>query len=83
MKANPVGWFKIYGQDMPRANTYLRSHVPTRAGDDCGSEMGMWMLPMDEQACGAPDALNWREGLPHQRVPIPDTDCNRHTSGYR
>lgn len=63
MKANPVTWFEIYVQDMPRAKAFyeavfqgtleaLNNPDPTGFPD-----MEMWAFPMDMAGSGAAGAL--------------------------
>jgi uncharacterized protein len=63
---NPVGWFEIYVEDMPRAKAFYEAVLQTElsslempegsdAGD--GADMEMWAFPMDMEAAGASGAL--------------------------
>lgn len=63
MKSNPVGWFEIYVQDMPRAKAFyeavfqgtleeLKNPVPHDFPD-----MEMWAFPMTMEGIGASGAL--------------------------
>ena len=64
--ANPVGWFEIYVQDLPRAKAFYEGvfkvtlqKLPT---GDAGE---MWAWPMDPEAkSGAPGSLVKMEGVP-------------------
>ena len=74
MKANPVGWFEIYVQDMDRAKSFYETVFqvlleqltppPTPQGESCEGEIEMWMFPMSEQGYGAAGALIRMEGVP-------------------
>jgi predicted enzyme related to lactoylglutathione lyase len=61
MKNNPVGWFEIYVQDMPRAKTFYESVFQgkleklTNPNDDI--ELELWAFPMQMDALGASGAL--------------------------
>ncbi|KGQ20516.1 Glyoxalase/bleomycin resistance protein/dioxygenase [Lysobacter dokdonensis DS-58] len=63
--ANPVGWFEIYVQDLPRAKTFYegvfqRTLEPLNVGD----EGEMWVFPMQPEAQGAAGALVRMPGVP-------------------
>ncbi len=67
MKTNPVGWFEIYVQDMPRAVAFHEamldttlSHLPT-SDPETWSDLEMWTFPMSEEY-GAAGALCKRGG---------------------
>ena len=69
MKSNPVGWFEIYVQDMPRAKAFYEAvfqgaleELKTPDSGD-GSGMQMWTFPMSE-GYGAPGALVKIAGCP-------------------
>lgn len=70
MKSNPVGWFEIYVQDMPRAKAFyeavfqgaleeLKNPNPQEFPD-----MEMWAFPMSMEGYGAPGALIQMQGYP-------------------
>jgi len=70
MKSNPVGWFEIYVQDMPRAKAFyeavfqgaleeLKNPNPQEFPD-----MKMWAFPMSMEDYGAPGALVQMKGCP-------------------
>lgn len=70
MKSNPVGWFEIYVQDMPRAKAFYEAvfqgrleelQDPTSEGS---SEMEMWAFPMTMEGAGAAGALVKMPGCP-------------------
>lgn len=69
MKTNPVGWFEIYVQDMPRAKAFYEStlatkleHLPT-SDPETWPDMEMFTFPMGE-CYGATGALVKMEGVP-------------------
>ena len=56
---NPVGWFEIYVQDMPRAKKFYESLFGTtlqKIGPP-GGELEMWSWPGDQGGYGTPGAL--------------------------
>jgi uncharacterized protein len=63
MKINPVGWFEIYVQDMPRARAFYEAVFQgtleeLNSPDPNGfPEMEMWAFPMAMEAAGASGAL--------------------------
>lgn len=64
MKANPVGWFEIYVQDMPRAKKFYQNVFRNEfqmLSD--GPEIEMYAFPMDMQTVGAGGALCKMEGF--------------------
>jgi len=74
MKANPVGWFEIYVQDMQRARAFYEtvfeialqnmSPPPGPDGAPCEGSMEMCAFPMSQEGYGASGALMRIEGLP-------------------
>jgi uncharacterized protein len=70
MKSNPVGWFEIYVQDMPRARAFYEAvfqgkleELNNPATDDF-SDMEMWACPMSMEESGAAGALVRMAGCP-------------------
>lgn len=65
MANNPVGWFEIYVQDMPRARAFYEG-VFQRPLErlDAGDEGEMWAFAMDVEAVGAAGALVKMPGVP-------------------
>lgn len=70
MNSNPVAWFEIYVQDMPRARAFyegvferkleeLSNPSPTNLPD-----MEMWAFPMTAEGAGAAGALVRMPGCP-------------------
>jgi predicted enzyme related to lactoylglutathione lyase len=70
MKSNPVGWFEIYVQDMPRAKAFYEAVfqgelTPLTNPDPEGfADMEMWAFPMDQEGSGAAGALVRMGGCP-------------------
>jgi predicted enzyme related to lactoylglutathione lyase len=63
MKANPVGWFEIYVQDMARARNFYETVLATKLTKlDSGVEM--WSFPGERDATGAAGALVHMPGFP-------------------
>jgi len=65
MANNPVGWFEIYVQDMPRAQKFYEAVFNLKleklnAGEDC--EVRAFPMAMDRY--GAPGSLVKMEGFP-------------------
>lgn len=67
MQHNPVGWFEIYVQDMPRAKRFYESVLGVELsalespGD--GPSVEMVAFPMQENAPGAAGALVKMDGV--------------------
>jgi predicted enzyme related to lactoylglutathione lyase len=64
---NPVGWFEIYVQDMPRAKAFYEGVLAAKlekleAPDS--SPFEMWAFPMQQDGTGAAGALVKMEGMP-------------------
>lgn len=70
MKSNPVGWFEIYVQDMPRAKAFYEAVFQgTLTGLDNPDpenlqEMEMWAFPSSMEEYGAAGALVRMAGCP-------------------
>lgn len=68
MQNNPVVWFEIYVQDLPRAKAFYESvlEVQLQTLDAPGAEPGIEMLafPMHEPGAGASGALVKMDGYP-------------------
>ena len=64
MTKNPVGWFEIYVQDMPRAKAFYESVFGFKLASLGSVDMEMWGFPMQEKGPGAPGALVKMEGCP-------------------
>jgi len=66
MNRNPVGWFEIYVQDMPRAQKFYETvlGVELTKLDAPTPELEMLAFPMNMDAGGASGALAKVEGCP-------------------
>lgn len=66
MQSNPVVWFEIYVQDMPRAKAFYEAMlgVQLQRLDTSGMDIEMWAFPMQDQGAGAAGALAKMEGCP-------------------
>ena len=64
MKNNPVGWFEIYVQDMPRAKTFDEHVFAVQLQKLDSSELEMWAFPMQENGAGAMGTLVKMDGCP-------------------
>jgi len=64
MKANPVGWFEIYVQDLARAKKFYETVFATELRPLNAPFPGMefWAFPMAENSYGAAGALVKMEG---------------------
>lgn len=64
--SNPVGWFEIYVQDMPRAKAFYEAVLAVQLQQLGGldTEDEMWAFPMEENASGASGSLVKMEGCP-------------------
>ncbi|MES2596134.1 MAG: VOC family protein [Verrucomicrobiota bacterium] len=54
MKTNPVGWFEIYVQDMPRAKAFYEAVFDGTLEPLPGTEHEMWGFPMSKEQTGCP-----------------------------
>ena len=63
MKPNPVGWFEIYVDDMPRAKAFYEAVFQTQLEklETPGTEL--YAFPMERETSGAPGALVRMEGF--------------------
>lgn len=64
---NPVVWFEIYVQDMPRAKAFYEKVLGTtlQALGDPSGEAEMWSFPMGEMSTpGATGSLVKMQGIP-------------------
>lgn len=68
MKNNPVGWFEIYVQDMPRAKAFYESvfqgSLAPLGQPDPAQGMEMWAFPSARDSYGTPGALVKMAGVP-------------------
>jgi hypothetical protein len=67
MHHNPVGWFEIYVQDMPRAKRFYETVLGVELAPfpmpEGGPPIEMLAFPMQEQAMGASGALTKMDGM--------------------
>ena len=61
---NPVGWFEIYVEDMPRAKAFYESVFDVKLARLEGTEHEMWAFPMSPESSGAAGALIRCPGYP-------------------
>jgi uncharacterized protein len=64
MKSNPVGWFEIYVQNMPRAKAFYECVFAVQLQKLESPEIEMWAFPMLENGTGAMGALAKMDGCP-------------------
>lgn len=64
MKANPVGWFEIYVQDMSRAKAFYETVFDGKLQHLETPGMDMWTFPMQDNETGASGALVKVEDCP-------------------
>lgn len=63
MKSNPVGWFEIYVQDMPRARAFYETVFQGTLERLESPEIEMWSFPSDRERWGCSGALVRMPGL--------------------
>ena len=63
MKTNPVGWFEIYVQDMPRAKAFYQAVVQVELTRLNSPDLELWGFPMALDAWGAGGALVKMDGV--------------------
>ena len=67
MAKNPIGWFEIYVNDMPRAQKFYESVLDVqleKLGDPSDSSIQMMAFPSDMESYGATGTLVKMEGFP-------------------
>lgn len=64
MTNNPIGWFEIYVQDMPRAKAFYQAVLATTLTQLGSPGIEMWAFPMSMEAPGASGALVTMPGVP-------------------
>lgn len=57
MNPNPVRWFEIYVQDLPRAIAFYESVLATRLEQLPAGDLEMWAFPQSMGAAGAAGTL--------------------------
>lgn len=63
-RPNPVGWFEIYVQDMPRARAFYEAVLETTLQALSMPDIEMSAFPMSQTASGASGALVKATGVP-------------------
>ncbi|MEF1256315.1 VOC family protein [Vibrio sp. M260112] len=66
MQMNPVGWFEIYVNDMPRAKAFYEAVLETsleHLEDVANMGVEMWLFPSDMEQYGVSGALAKMEGV--------------------
>jgi len=63
MVNNPVGWFEIYVQDMPRAKKFYESVFQVRLERLSSPKIEMWGFPSSMERTGASGSLVVMEGV--------------------
>ena len=63
-RENPVGWFEIYVQDMPRARAFYEAVLATSLSSLPTPDLEMWAFPMSMDGPGASGALVRMPGVP-------------------
>ncbi|HEY5802791.1 MAG TPA: VOC family protein [Lysobacter sp.] len=61
---NPVGWFEIYVQDMPRARAFYEAVLQRKLEHLESPGIEMWAFPMEPDQPGAAGSLVRMEGFP-------------------
>jgi predicted enzyme related to lactoylglutathione lyase len=64
MDYNPVGWFEIYVQDMPRARKFYETVFAVKLDKLPTPDLEMWAFPMAMDRMGAAGALVHMTGFP-------------------
>jgi predicted enzyme related to lactoylglutathione lyase len=64
MVNNPVGWFEIYVQDMPRAKAFYEKVFQVKLEELKAPDIEMWSFPMQMDKSGASGALVYMKGVP-------------------
>ncbi len=62
--SNPVGWFEIYVQDLPRAKAFYEAVLKVTLERLPSPEVEMWSFPMEPNRAGAAGALVKMAGVP-------------------
>jgi predicted enzyme related to lactoylglutathione lyase len=64
MNNNPVGWFEIYVQDIPRAKAFYEAVFDVSLSKLEGPALEMWAFPGNMERYGAPGSLVKMPGVP-------------------
>lgn len=77
---NPVNWFEIYVQDMPRARSFYEAVFGRKLEKLPTDEPEIWAFPMEMGAPGSAGALVYMPGMPSGGnstiVYFHSTDCS-------
>src|SRR4051812_45173047 len=60
---NPVNWFEIYVQDMPRAKAFYEAVLGVQLSR-LETDLDMWAFPMNQEGSGASGSLVRIPGVP-------------------
>jgi len=63
MNNNPVGWFEIYVQDIPRSRSFYQNVFSIELDELNMPDAEMWTFPMNEAGKGISGALVKTEGV--------------------
>lgn len=63
MARNPVGWFELYVQDMPRARAFYEALFDVALQRLDGPDIEMWAFAMGDEQPGASGALVRASGM--------------------
>ena len=65
-RPNPVGWFEIYVQDLPRARAFYETVLDTKLDQlESSPDLEMWAFPMSRDATvGCAGSLVKMSGMP-------------------
>lgn len=64
---NPISWFEIYVDDMPRAKDFYEAVFGVQLEKIQGDSIDMWSFPMDVNGYGSSGALVYMPGFPAGR----------------
>src|SRR3990172_5397230 len=64
MKANPIAWFEIYVQDMPRAKAFYEAVFQSELSHLPNPDLEMWAFPSSMENYGATGTLVKMAGRP-------------------
>lgn len=83
---NPVVWFELYVQDMPRARAFYEALLGVTLERLPETELEMWAFPMEQGGAGAAGALVHMPGMPSggsTLVYFSCEDCAEHAERAR
>jgi predicted enzyme related to lactoylglutathione lyase len=64
MHHNPVGWFELYVQDIPRAKAFYETVFAVQLQKLESPDLEMWAFPMQDGGSGASGAIVKMPGCP-------------------